>query len=75
MVPLPTSISSPNAQARRIVAKAKVLLHDLPSAHFSLADAADEIGVTPIYLTHAFRMAEGIPLYRYYQRLRLAHSR
>jgi AraC-like DNA-binding protein len=66
--------SSPNAQARRIVAKAKVLLHDLPGAHFSLADAADEIGVTPIYLTHAFRMAEGIPLYRYYQRLRLAQS-
>jgi AraC-like DNA-binding protein len=66
--------SLPNARARRIVAKAKTLLHDRPGAHFSLADAANELGVTPIYLTHAFRMAEGIPLYRYYQRLRLAQS-
>jgi AraC-like DNA-binding protein len=33
---------------------------------------ADKVSVTPVYLTDAFRRVEGVPLYRYHLRMRLA---
>lgn len=51
---------------------AKLLLTTEPKRRWTLADIADEIGVTPVYLTDAFRRGEGVPLYRYHLRVRLA---
>lgn len=60
--------------AREIVTRAKALLQDWVGAEFSLADAASELRVTPAHLTHAFKLVEGVPLYAYFQRLRLARA-
>lgn len=59
---------------RRIAERAKELLHGRPCRPLSLAEAAREIGVTPIYLTQAFKKSEGVPLYKYQMRLRLARA-
>jgi AraC-like DNA-binding protein len=39
-----------------------------------LADIATEVGVSPVYLTQVFQQVEGVPLYRYQLRLRLARA-
>jgi AraC family transcriptional regulator len=50
----------------------KLLLSADPWRRWTLAEIAREVSVTPVYLTDAFRRVEGIPLYRYHLRLRLA---
>jgi AraC family transcriptional regulator len=50
----------------------KLLLSADPWRRWTLAEIAETISVTPVYLTDAFRRIEGIPLYRYHLRLRLA---
>ena len=57
-----------------LVSRAKELLHSWGSAPASLSDLAEILGVTPTYLTQAFTRSEGIPLYRYQTRLRLAQA-
>lgn len=67
----PTLTSAP----QRIAQKAKEFLHaGSGAAPISLAGAAREIGVTPTYLTQAFKKSVGIPLYKYQIRLRLARA-
>jgi AraC-like DNA-binding protein len=39
-----------------------------------LSEIAEQVGVSPVYLTQEFTRAEGIPLYRYQRRLRLARA-
>jgi AraC-like DNA-binding protein len=41
---------------------------------WTLADVATEVRVSPVYLTQVFQQVEGIPLYRYQLRLRLARA-
>jgi AraC-like DNA-binding protein len=41
---------------------------------WTLADVAAEVGVSPVYLTQLFKQVEGMPLYRYQMRLRLARA-
>ncbi|SPM43218.1 AraC family transcriptional regulator [Mycobacterium numidiamassiliense] len=50
----------------------KMLLSADPWRRWTLATIAEEVSVTPVYLTDAFRRVEGIPLYRYHLQLRLA---
>ncbi|MEE6176074.1 helix-turn-helix transcriptional regulator [Mycobacterium sp. 050134] len=52
--------------------RVKLLLAADPWRRWTLATIAKEVSVTPVYLTDAFRRAEGVPLYRYHLRLRLA---
>jgi AraC-like DNA-binding protein len=59
---------------RRLVDRAKLLLAADPARRWSLAAIAAAVGTTPIYLTQSFRAIEGLPLYRYQLRLRLAHA-
>ena len=40
----------------------------------SLKDLAASVGASPVYLTSLFRQIEGMPIYRYQARLRLARS-
>jgi AraC-like DNA-binding protein len=59
---------------RRLADRVKVLLASDYSKRWTLAEIAAEIGGSPIYLTQVFQQVEGIPLYRYHLRLRLARA-
>ena len=50
-----------------------LLASDL-SRRWTLAQIAEEIGASAVYLTQAFQQVEGLPLYRYHLRLRLARA-
>jgi AraC family transcriptional regulator len=59
---------------RRLADRVKVLLASDLSRRWTLADIAADIGGSPVYLTQVFSQVEGIPLYRYHLRLRLARA-
>jgi AraC family transcriptional regulator len=70
-----TSHGSSGTHARRqLVNRVKVLLASDLSRRWSLAEIAAEIGGSPVYLTQVFQKVEGMPLYRYHLRLRLARA-
>jgi AraC-like DNA-binding protein len=56
------------------VDRAKLLLVSDLTRRWTLAEIAAEIGGSPVYLTQAFQQVEGMPLYRYHLRLRLARA-
>jgi AraC-like DNA-binding protein len=58
----------------RLVDRAKLVLVGDLSRRWTLADVAHEVGTSPVYLTQLFQQVEGVPLYRYQLRLRLARS-
>lgn len=58
----------------RLVDRVKVLLAGDLSRRWTLREIAGEIGGSPVYLTQAFQQVEGLPLYRYHLRLRLARA-
>jgi AraC-like DNA-binding protein len=59
---------------RRLADRVKVLLASDLSRRWTLTEIAAEIGGSPAYLTQIFQQVEGIPLYRYQLRLRLARA-
>jgi AraC family transcriptional regulator len=59
---------------RRLVDRVKVLLASDLSRRWTLAEIAREIRGSPVYLTQVFQQVEGLPLYRYQLRLRLARA-
>ena len=59
---------------RRLADRVKVLLASDLSRRWTLTEIAAEIGGSPAYLTQIFQQIEGIPLYRYQLRLRLARA-
>jgi AraC family transcriptional regulator len=59
---------------RRLADRVKILLAGDLSRRWTLADIAAEIRGSPVYLTQVFQQTEGIPLYRYHLRLRLARA-
>jgi AraC-like DNA-binding protein len=59
---------------QKLVDRAKLVLSSEVSRRWTLAEIAAEVGVSPVYLTQAFAQAEGVPLYRYQLRLRLARA-
>jgi AraC-like DNA-binding protein len=59
---------------QRLVDRVKVLLSSDLTRRWSLAEIAGEIGGSAVYLTQAFQQVEGVPLYRYQLRLRLARA-
>lgn len=60
--------------ARKVVERAKLVLASDLARRWTLADVAEQVGVSPVYLTQLFKHVEGIPLYRYQLRLRLARA-
>lgn len=70
-----TSHAAGSTRARqRLVDRAKLLLASDLTRRWTLAGIASEVGGSPVYLTQAFRQVEGMPLYRYHLRLRLARA-
>ena len=57
---------------RRLVQRAKQMLHSNPRHRWSLSEIAKSVGTSPVHLTQTFSTAEGMPLYRYQTQLRLA---
>ena len=62
------------ARCSKIVHRAKEVLHERSCERLSLGDLAQEVGVSPVYLTQQFTKIEGMPLYRYALQLRLSRS-
>jgi len=59
---------------QRLVDRAKLVVASAPERRWTLADVAAEVRCSPVYLTQVFQQVEGIPLYRYQLRLRLARA-
>jgi AraC family transcriptional regulator len=58
----------------QLVNRAKLALAADLSRRWALSEIAAEVGVSPVYLTQVFQRVEGVPLYRYQLRLRLARA-
>ena len=59
---------------QKLVDRAKLVLSSDLGRRWTLAEIADEVGVSPVYLTQVFQQIEGLPLYRYQLQLRLARA-
>jgi AraC-like DNA-binding protein len=59
---------------QRLVDRAKLVISSNPARRWKLAEIAAEVGVSPVYLTQSFQQVEGLPLYRYQLRCRLARA-
>lgn len=57
---------------QKLVDRAKLLLSSDPTRRWTLGEVGAAVGVSPVYLTQVFQQVEGLPLYRYQLRLRLA---
>jgi AraC-like DNA-binding protein len=62
------------AGRRRLVDRAKLVLAGDLTRRWTLAAIAAEVDASPVYLTQVFQDVEGVPLYRYQLRLRLARA-
>jgi AraC-like DNA-binding protein len=58
----------------RLADRVKLVLASDLSRRWTLSEIAAAVGGSPVYLTQVFRKVEGMPLYRYQLRLRLARA-
>jgi AraC-like DNA-binding protein len=72
--PRTTHAAASSVVRQRLVDRAKIVLMRDLARRWTLADVASEVGVSPVYLTQSFQQVEGLPLYRYQLRLRLARA-
>lgn len=64
----------PRSGKRMIVDRAKRILASDPARRWTSQEIGSAVGVSPVYLTQLFQQVEGVPLYRYHRRLRLAQA-
>ena len=72
--PRTTHQAGASASMQKLVDRVKLALTADLARRWTLADIAAEVGGSPVYLTQAFGQVEGVPLYRYQLRLRLAKA-
>lgn len=72
--PRTSRASGASLARKRLVNRVKLLLAGDLSRRWTLAEIAKEIGGSAVYLTQVFQQVEGLPLYRYHLRLRLARA-
>jgi AraC family transcriptional regulator len=72
--PRTTHIAGASVGRQRLVDRAKLVLASDLTRRWTLAEIAAEVRVSPVYLTQVFQQVEGLPLYRYQLRLRLARA-
>jgi len=72
--PRTTHTAGASSGRQRLADRAKLVLSSDLSRRWTLADVAGEVGTSPVYLTQVFQQVEGVPLYRYQLRLRLARA-
>jgi AraC-like DNA-binding protein len=63
-----------SAGRQRLADRAKLALSSDLARRWTLADVAAEVGGSAVYLTQVFQQVEGLPLYQYQLRLRLARA-
>lgn len=63
-----------SAGRQKLADRIKLVLSGDLSRRWTLAEIAAEVGGSPVYLTQVFQQVEGLPLYRYQMRLRLARA-
>lgn len=63
-----------SAGRQKLADRAKLVLSSDLARRWTLAEIAQEVRVSPVYLTQVFQQVEGMPLYRYQMRLRLARA-
>jgi AraC-like DNA-binding protein len=59
---------------QRLVDRVKLVLASDLARRWTLTEIAAEVRGSPVYLTQVFQQVEGLPLYRYQLRLRLARA-
>ncbi|HSS95428.1 MAG TPA: AraC family transcriptional regulator [Terriglobales bacterium] len=59
---------------QKLVDRVKLILIDDLARRWTLAEIGAEMRCSPVYLTQVFQQVEGVPLYRYQLRLRLARA-
>jgi AraC-like DNA-binding protein len=74
LAPRTTYAAGASHGRQRLVDRAKLVLARDLARRWTLAEVAAEVGVSAVYLTQSFREVEGVPLYRYQLRLRLARA-
>ena len=74
LAPRTTHAAASSHGRQRLVDRAKLVLARDLARRWTLAEVAAEVGVSAVYLTQSFRQVEGVPLYRYQLRLRLARA-
>ncbi|MCX7513057.1 helix-turn-helix transcriptional regulator [Frateuria hangzhouensis] len=74
LAPRTTHAAGASQGRQRLVDRAKVVLARDLARRWTLAEVAAEVGVSAVYLTQSFHQVEGVPLYRYQLRLRLARA-
>jgi AraC family transcriptional regulator len=72
--PRTTHAAGASAGRQRLVDRAKLVLATDPARRWTLSEIAAEVRGSPVYLTQVFQQVEGLPLYRYQLRLRLARA-
>ena len=72
--PRTTHAAGASAGRQRLVDRIKLVLASDMARRWTLAEIAAEVRGSPVYLTQVFQQVEGMPLYRYQLRLRLARS-
>jgi AraC family transcriptional regulator len=72
--PRTTHAAGASIGRQRLVDRVKLVLASDPARRWTLAEIAAEVRGSPVYLTQVFQQVEGLPLYRYQLRLRLARA-
>ena len=72
--PRTTHAAGASIGRQRLVDRAKLVLASDLARRWTLAEIAAEVRCSPVYLTQVFQQVEGLPLYRYQLRLRLARA-
>jgi AraC-like DNA-binding protein len=72
--PRTTHAAGAGASRRRLVDRVKLVLAGDLARRWTLAEIAVHVRASPVYLTQVFQQVEGLPLYRYQLRLRLARA-
>lgn len=72
--PRTTHAAGASAGRQRLVDRIKLVLASDLGRRWTLAEIAAEVRGSPVYLTQVFQQVEGMPLYRYQLRLRLARA-
>ena len=72
--PRTTHAAAASFGRQRLVDRVKLVLASDLSRRWTLSEIAKEVGGSAVYLTQLFQQVEGLPLYRYQLRLRLARA-
>ena len=72
--PRTTHAAGASVGRQRLVDRVKLVLASDLARRWTLSEIAAEVRGSPVYLTQVFQQVEGLPLYRYQLRLRLARA-